>query len=116
MEVDDLDGRPVRYEYWTYFKGSITYGFRDGGFLSATSESYPAGGVLPAPYRPEYFTFGESPSVVLTRLSLQDVGSAPVDDELLPGVDLIAGDRLLLGFLDQRLIYVQTLAMTAGSD
>lgn len=116
MEVDDLDGHPARYEYWTYFKGNITYLFREGMFLSATDESYPEGGVQPVPYRPEQFMLGESAQDVVNRLGLEDVGSFAIGNELLPGGELVASDRLLLGFLDERLAYVETFATTLGGE
>lgn len=116
MEVDDLDGLPARYEYWSYLKGNITYLFRNGVFLSATHESYPSGGVLPVPYRPEQFILGESESAIVDSLRQEDVGSFAVGDGFLPGGTLVAGDRLLLGFFDERLVYVETFATTAGGD
>ena len=116
MEVDDLDGHPARYEYWTYFKGNVTYLFREGMFLSATDKSYPEGGVQPVPYRPEQFMLGESAQDVVNRLGLEDVGSFAIGNELLPGGELVASDRLLLGFLDERLAYVETFATTLGGE
>ena len=116
MEVDDLDGRPARYEYWTYFKGSITYSFRDGAFLSATDETYPEGGVLPTPYRPETFMLGNSADDVVAMLGLEDAGRFAIEGGLVPGGAVVAGDRLLLGFLDERLVYVETLALTLGGE
>jgi hypothetical protein len=110
LEADDEQGEHVRFETWIYFQGKITYTFFDGVFhVEGDVETLPAG-FIPTPHHPDQFPLGASPDQI--QALLPDHSLVPIENSeaIQPGAQMYVAQQLVLGFLDNRLFYVDALA------
>jgi hypothetical protein len=116
ITVDEVGGTVSRLESWTYFSAQTQIDFIDGELLwDIEIEPLAEGAWLPRGYSPVEFTM--LASVDDTLASLTDVDLQPVEavtDFEVEGAELWAGEQLALGFIDDRLIYVETFPLAPG--
>jgi len=109
MEQGDEEGRPRRYETWSYYDGGITYIFVDGAFVTWRDAELQPLTLVPWPYRPNQFTLGDGADRVEASLAghkwLTLAGL-----EALPHLQVNGSDMRLLGFEGGRLVLVEALA------
>jgi len=112
FEIDTLEGARIRHETWVYFTGKTTFTFLDGVFaVEGETDSLPPG-YVPTPHHPNQFPLGSSFAEV--QALLPGYLLFPVEDEEPPepGLQFYAGQQLILGFMNDRLFYVDALAFT----
>jgi hypothetical protein len=110
LEADDEQGEHVRFETWIYYGGKITFTFFDGVFqVEGDVETLPDG-FISTPHHPDQFPLGASPDQIQSLL--QDHTLVPIDhsEAIQPGAQMFVAQQLVLGFLDNRLFYVDALA------
>jgi len=110
LEADDEQGEHVRFETWIYYQGKIIYTFFDGVFqVEGDVETLPDG-FIPTPHHPDQFPLGASPDQI--QALLPDHTLTPIDNSeaIQPGAQMFVAQQLVLGFLDNRLFYVDALA------
>ena len=110
MEIDDIEGHQVRLETWAYYQGNIIFTFSDGVFKGEGEVETLPNNYLPSPHHPVQFTLGSTPDQI--QAILIDFPLVPIEDSetIQEGVQVIAGQQLMLTFMDDRLIYVDALA------
>lgn len=110
IEVDHREGRRIRQETWAYHQGKTTLTFLDGVFMAEGEVDRLPPGYVPTPYHPDQFPLGSSLAQV--QAALAGITLLSVEDAEPPqgGVRLYAGPQLMLGFLNDRLFYVDALA------
>lgn len=114
LTADEVGGRVVRFESWQYWSSLTQIDLVDGEIAwNAQLEAIPDGSFLPLIYAPDEFVLQSSVDEV--KLALGDVTLTPIDgaaDDLgVDGAELWAGEQLLLGFVDDQLIHVQTFPL-----
>jgi hypothetical protein len=109
-EIDNTQGEHIRHEIWVYYQGRTSYVFLNGLFISSNEVEELPQGYMPTPFQPDQFQTGTS----LDRLQIQ-IGESellPLDDSdvISDGVQLYFGQQLIIGFMEDRLVYVEALA------
>lgn len=110
IEMDGPDGEPHRYEVWTYFKQNAAYVFLDGVFQHDTWEAYPPGGVIPVTVSPDQFPLGVSKEALRARFNNRQWEVFTNDGLTEDGLEFMVSEQIILGFEDDRLVYVETVA------
>lgn len=125
ISIVQIEGGEVRMESWRYFQYGTRVDFVDGEAVwTMEIDPVPEGTLFAAWYDPLAFEAGmtvEEASALATRAS--PAGMVPVyidisqGGEDLAGGLMLAGDQILLGLENGRLVYVETLAMVpAGGE
>jgi hypothetical protein len=119
--ISDLqvDGGHVRRESWLYHQFGLQIDFVDGQIAWTVDLDLPVGGALfPAWYNPLDFEIGMSmDEAARLAASSSPAGTPPVQfdwsagGEDLAGVVALAGDQILMGFHQDRLVYIETMAL-----
>jgi hypothetical protein len=118
LRFDELEGQVVRWETWSYFDFGTRFDFIDGELLwTVELEPVPDGTIYAHFYDPADFRAGMGVAEVVSMLEGQDSeGRAPQEINLgavdLEGGVALAGDQILLGFQDDRLVFVETVILT----
>lgn len=114
MVIPDVNGTWMQYDMWTYFDAYTAFIFLDGVFLRSEFVQRP-GNVEPTPYLPTHFLLGMPFQIIVNNFP-DELGWANLTDmeDLLTDygapAELWATDRLLLGFVDDKLVFVQAMA------
>jgi hypothetical protein len=110
LEADDEQGEHVRFETWIYYQGKITYTFFDGVFQVEGDVETLSEGYISTPHHPDQFPLGASPDQI--QALLPDHTLVPIDhsEAIQLGAQMFVAQQLVLGFLDNRLFYVDALA------
>lgn len=111
ITADEVGGRVSRFESWQYWSNGTQIDLVDGEIAwNLGLEPLPDGSFLPLFYSPDEFVLLSSFSEVSDRLG--DVEFTAVDgaaaDLGVEGAELWAGEQVLLGFVDDQLVHVQT--------
>ena len=109
-EIDNLEGEPIRYETWVYYDGKSSFTFADGVFITSGEAQALSEGFVPGPYQPNHFILGASPEQVKEWMGNNPLTSVEESDHIQEGVEFFIGQQVLLGFLDDRLFFIDTLA------
>jgi len=120
----DVDGHLVQLESWGYHAFVTRVDFVDGEFVLTTDLPIPdADTIYPGWYDPAVFTALMAMEDALGEAeSASPVGQSPELVDLSDGgedmarMNLYVGDQIMLGFLDQQLVYVETVALAPRSD
>lgn len=118
ITFEDLEGVPVRSEQWSYLDFGTRYDFLDGELLwTVELESVPDASIYAHFYDPLEFSADMSTVDIEELLSGQQLETFDLGEGELPGASILAGDQILLGFDNDRLVYVETfiLSPTEGS-
>jgi hypothetical protein len=116
------NGIPMRQEEWSYFDDKTRFDFLNGNLLwTINLQPMPDMVITAITYDPLSFKDGMTEAEVRTLLSdrnlapidLTSAGFTPADlTELgLTGAEILAGDQILLGFDQGKLVYVETFAL-----
>ena len=117
VTVDEVGGRAVRFESWMYYEAATQIDMVDGEVLwTIDVEPLPDGTLYPLQYDPGEFILLASMSDVQAGLVDVDLVEVSVGEEVVPGGVFLAGDQLLLGFVDDRLVYVETFPLAPEGD
>lgn len=116
VTVDEYEGTVVRHESWTYYSAGTQIDLVDGEIVwDVEIEPLPDGTFLPLLYDPYEFDMLSSTDEVLGRLHDVELERLPASDDLdIDGVDLYGGEQLLLGFVEDQLVYVETFPAVPG--
>jgi hypothetical protein len=109
MEVDNKEGSQIRLEMWAYHGGKTSFTFTDGVFkFEGEVEALPVG-YVPTPYHPNQFPLGSTPEQIMTLLPGVTIVPVQNSEGIQQGVLLYSGQQLILGFLNERLYYVDAM-------
>jgi hypothetical protein len=116
ITVDEVDGSVSRFETWSYFEAATQIDFVDGELLwDVEIDALPDGSWLPLMYDPMEFTMLASRADTLAALGDVDVRRVTNDADFeVSGAELWAGEQLLLMFVDDQLISVETFPLAPG--
>jgi hypothetical protein len=109
VEVDDPDGNHIRHEVWAYYQGKTSFTFVEGVFINSGEVEVLPEGYFPTPYHPEQFSLGNSSEQVRAVLGDYPISLIENSEAIQPGAQFFAGQQLILGFLEDRLYYVEAL-------
>jgi hypothetical protein len=115
LQWQELEGQLVRWEEWSYLDAAARFDFIDGE-LVWTGDLDPAldGALLAHAYNPLDFNPAMTVDDVRSMLTDQTLEEASLAEADIPTGVVLAGDQILLGFDDDRLVYVQTFALNPG--
>ena len=116
MEIDDQQGNHVRLETWVYCQGKTSYTFTDGVFQSDGEAITLPDGNIPTPYHPNQFPLGASPEQIQSLLTNSTLVPFENSGFIQEGVDLYISQQLILGFLEDRLFYVDAMTSVPDGD
>ena len=114
-----VTGGNVRFESWHYNQFGLRVDFIDGQVAwTVEGEAPPQGSLYPAWYNPLDFEIGMSQEAAASLAAKRSpAGAKPQAIDLaeggedLAGATMLAGDQILMGFYNGRLVYVETLAL-----
>ena len=107
-----LNGTRVRQEEWSYFDDQTRFDFINGGLLwTIETNSVPDMSLNASTYNPLNFTDGMTVEEVQTLLKDQQLTQVNLADFGVPAGQALAGDQILLGFDDGKLVSVQTFEL-----
>ena len=114
LRFDALEGQSVRWETWSYFDFGTRFDFVDGELLwTVALEPVPDGVIYAHFYAPEDFRSGMTIAQVKALLDDQTLDEIDLSEVDLEGGIALAGDQILLGFQDDRLVFVETVILAA---
>lgn len=112
LEWQEIEGQVIRWEEWSYYDYQARFDFVDGELLwTVDLEPAPDGTVYAHIFDPLEFEVYMSPANVralLPELAFEELSLVDVD---IPEGMFLAADQILLGFDDERLVYVQTFML-----
>ena len=113
IRFEELEGQVVRWESWSYFDFGHAFDFVDGELLwTVELEPIPDASLYAHFYAPDDFRPHMSTAEVRELLVWQSLAEIDLSEgEIEDGV-ILAGDQILLGFDNDRLVYVETLILT----
>ena len=116
ITVDEVDGTLSRFESWSYFAAGTQIDLVDGEVLwDIATEPLPDGSWLPLMYDPSEFTMMASRDDTLGSLEGVELSRIESDvDVEVDGTEVWAGEQLMLGFVDDHLVYVETFPLAPG--
>lgn len=113
ISFDTLEGQVVRSESWSYFDYGQRLDFIDGELLwTAELEPVPDGSLYAHWYTPESFSAQMSSAEARSLLAGQSLEAIDLAEGGAEGGLLLVGDQILLGFEQDRLVYVETLILS----
>jgi hypothetical protein len=120
MSILSIDGAEVRCETWRYNQFGTRVDFVDGEIAwTMEIETAPAGTIFPAWYYPLDFESGMTTADAARMVEISSpTGQKPLSIDLSSAADMdlqggvvMAGDQILMGFQDDHLVYLETLAL-----
>lgn len=113
VQFQELEGETIRYETWSYYDFQSRFDFIDGELLwTAELEPLPDGSLFPHYYQPEDFQAGMSVEEVRDLLEGRELLEIDLAEGDIPGGLGLVGDQILLGFDQDRLVYLETMALS----
>lgn len=117
IHFEQLDGQAVRWESWSYFDFQSAFEFIDGELLwTIELEPAPDGSFYAHFYDPHDFQAFMSVAEVRTLLEGQELEQVDLTEGDLQGGLILAGDQILLGFDQDRLVYVETFMLSPAAE
>ena len=113
-EEDTTSGdlAPVRLETWDYYSRGVVLSFINGELVSEEAlEISEIGTVALLPYSPEQFSAFMSLDKVIASAGIESYLEIPLDKEFIEDGVLYYAGALSFGIQDDKLIYVETLAL-----
>lgn len=112
VTADEIDGELVRFESWIYYESETQFDFADGEVLwSVALDPLPDGSLLPLQYDPDMFELLASADDVRALLPDVELTEVGIKEKAIPKGIFLAGEQLLLGFVDDKLIYAESMAL-----
>lgn len=121
IAIVEVEGRSVRRESWRYFQYGTRVDFVNGeAVLTVEIEPVPDRTLFAAWYDPLAFEAGMSPEEVNRVIQEtspagtagEQISFPPGGEDLAEGSALI-GDQIMIGFYEERLVYVETIALVS---
>lgn len=113
ITVDEIDGAVSRFESWSYHDARTQIDFVDGEVLwDLETEPLPDGSWLPLGYSPMEFEMFASVDETLESLGDVELSEVDATDVEVEGAELWAGEQLLLAFVDDQLVLVETFPLS----
>ena len=99
-----------RQETWYYINDQSAYTFVNGILLSTTEEIYFEDvEKRESGYQPEVFVYGIDPGTALGQADMNSFLMMATEDELIEDGTIYYGEDIVMGFVDNKLCYVETL-------
>jgi len=114
---DNPDGgydQGIRFESWTYYNKRLMLTFENGVPTSQETIDPAPGNNLPMPYRPEQFATFMSLNRLIKSTGIQKYLILPLEPEVVRDGQVFYTDQLTFGMKNDRLMFVETLALTEG--
>lgn len=115
LQVGEIDDGSARFESWTYFAASTQIDFLDGEVLwDIEIDPVDEGALLPILYSPAEFDLlasKDDTTAILDGIQLSEIDGSELEIE---GAELLAGEQILLAFVDDQLVYVETYVLAPG--
>jgi hypothetical protein len=112
-ELAEGSVQTVRLEIWDYYTGGMELTFINGELVAEDPiESSAISELSPLPYSPGQFTAFMSLSEVIATAGIAAYIEIPLDREIMDQGVLYYADSLSFGIQDNRLIYIEALALT----
>jgi hypothetical protein len=112
ITFEGLNGKQVRQEEWSYFDDQTRFDFINGTLVSTIEiNSVPDMSVNASTYNPLNFSDGMTVEEVQTLLDDQQVTQVDLADYGVPAGQVLAGNQILLGFDEGKLVYVRTFEL-----
>lgn len=117
IRFESVEDQVVRWETWSYFDYQSAMDFVDGELLwTVDLDPVPDGSLYAHYYNPQDFRAHMSPDEVRQLLDWQqleeiDLGEADLENGLV-----LIGDQIMLGFDQDRLVYVETLILAPQAE
>jgi hypothetical protein len=109
----ELDGRQVRLDEWSYFDSETRFDFVDGELVwTIDIDPAPDGSLFAHLYHPLDFDPAMSVEDIQAMLPGQTLEEAPLAEGDVPDGLALVGDQILLGFDGGRLVFVQTFILS----
>lgn len=109
ISVQEADGQAARFESWTYAAAATQIDFLDGEVLwDIEIPPTDDGTLLPQMYSPEEFELLASRDEIVEALGRPALTEVDATDVGVDGAEVWAGEQLLLAFVDDQLVYVET--------
>jgi pSer/pThr/pTyr-binding forkhead associated (FHA) protein len=113
LTFQELDGVTVRLEEWSYYDYASRFDFVDGELLwTIDIEPLPDGSLYAHFYDPIDFVADESSAEVRRRLEGVSLTEERLEELGIAGGAVLAGPQIVLGFEADRLVYVETFALS----
>lgn len=113
IEMDGADGAAHRYETWRYFQQNTAFVFIDGEFRYDAWEPYPPGGVIAVTVSPDQFPLGIGKQAVINRFDSREWETFTNSALQESGLEFLVSEQIILGFENDRLVYVEAIALPA---
>jgi len=112
LAFEQINGQMIRQEEWSYFDDQTRFDFVDGTLLwTVAIEPLSEAAIYASYYDPQGFRQGMSLDQVQDLLSDQELVQEDTAENGFPGGTIVAGDQILLGFDQDRLVFVQTFPL-----
>lgn len=116
VTADEVDGELVRFESWMYHEAATQIDLVDGEILwSVHIDPLPGGTLYPLAYRPDQFALLSSPDEIGSAFPDLRLEKVELEDESVPGAMFLVGEQLLLGFVEDRLVYAEAMTLAPES-
>lgn len=117
IAVDEIDGTVSRFETWTYFDAATQIDLVDGEVLwSVEIADLAVGSWLPLMYDPMDFTMLGSRDDTLAAIGDVELARIEADTDLeVGGAEIWAGEQLVTAFVDDQLVYVESMPLSPGA-
>lgn len=117
--ADDND--PVLYhrlENWSYYEHNVSFIFYDGDLASHEKiEDLPGFSFMPKFYRSEQFKNGMSLDEVKNKIiGKKSYSKVNLPKEIMPSVQMVGSEQIMFGFLDDKLVYVETIPLISDEE
>ncbi len=113
LQWQELEGQLVRQEQWSYFDFESRFDFVDGELLwTVDVPAAPDGSIYAHAFDPMAFKPGMSIDEAKALVGDPEMTELPLDEADISGGVALAGDQILLGFDQGKLVYVQTFILS----
>ena len=113
VEEDENPGIWHRMESWDYYKLETSFSFVDGTLSGSYDiKDFPSFTLLPNIYTPEQFENGMRLQEVEKKIIAdRPFGKVDLQKEILPEAKILGTEQLIMGFIGDMLVYVETLPL-----
>lgn len=113
VEEDEKPGIWHRMESWDYYELEASFSFVDGTLSGSHDiKDFPSFTLLPNIYTPEQFENGMRLQEVKEKIIAdRPFGETDLQKEILPEARIVGAEQLILGFMGDILVYVETLPL-----
>ncbi|MBW1982391.1 MAG: hypothetical protein JRJ12_14340 [Deltaproteobacteria bacterium] len=118
LEDDSIPGKWHRMETWSYYSLSVQFYFLDGILVDSDEMPEASATILLANmYSPDQFEAGMNMEEVKSKIIGETpFGEVSLEKEIIPDARIIGSDQLLLGFIEENLVYVETLPVVLSDN